>query len=49
MTTMDSQEQPAVTIATCLVLNEVGVNMQLPYKARFGDAKFVFLLRPTGA
>ena len=39
MTTMDSQE-PAVTIATCLASNKVGGNTLLPYKVRFGGAKF---------
>ena len=40
MTTMDSQEPPAVKIAPAWLLNEVGANMQLPYKAHFGGAKF---------
>ena len=29
VTTMDSQEQPAVMMATCWLLNKVGANMQL--------------------
>ena len=29
-----------MTIATCWLLNEVGANMQLPYKGRFVATKF---------
>ena len=37
---MDSQEPADVTTAACCLLNKVGANMQLPYKARFGGTKF---------
>ena len=40
MTSTDSQELPAVMMAACWLLNEVGANMQPPYKAHFGGTKF---------
>ena len=37
---MDSQEPPAVMMATCWFLNEVDGTCLLPYKVHFEGAKF---------